>query len=99
MIELWPNKHVIVSLSLRQRKHGDAVGGPYVGVHLRRMDYLYAREGQLPSLKGAAKQVKKILKKYDLKKVFVATDAPAEGTVVGLFNVKVMNLNASFGVN
>ncbi|XP_022313246.2 GDP-fucose protein O-fucosyltransferase 2-like [Crassostrea virginica] len=61
-----------------KRKHGDAVGGPYVGVHLRRMDYLYAREGQLPSLKGAAKQVKKILKKYDLKKVFVATDAPAE---------------------
>lgn len=61
-----------------KRNHGDAVGGPYVGVHLRRRDYLYAREGNLPSLKGAAKQIKKILKKYNLQKVFVATDAPSE---------------------
>lgn len=46
------------------------------------MDYLYAREGNLPSLKGAAKQVKKILQKYALEKVFVATDAPSEGRLL-----------------
>ncbi|XP_062580232.1 GDP-fucose protein O-fucosyltransferase 2-like [Saccostrea cucullata] len=72
------DKTVLEDWTKMKRKHGDALGGPYVGVHLRRMDYLYAREGNLPSLKGAAKQVKKILKEYKLKKVFVATDAPSE---------------------
>ncbi|KAK3090398.1 hypothetical protein FSP39_011543 [Pinctada imbricata] len=61
-----------------RRKHGEAKGGPYIAIHLRRRDYLWARKDELPSLKGAAKHVKKLLKKYDLLKVYVATDAPKE---------------------
>lgn len=57
-----------------RRKPGDAFGGPYIGVHLRRKDYLYAHKEQVPTLKFAAKQIKTILKKYDLNKVFIASD-------------------------
>ncbi len=58
------------------RNHGEAVGGPYVAVHLRRRDFLYGHSERVPSLLGAANQTRDILKKYDLKTVFVATDAP-----------------------
>ncbi|KAK3596005.1 hypothetical protein CHS0354_032523 [Potamilus streckersoni] len=61
-----------------KRKHGDALGGPYLAVHLRRKDYLHAHSKQVPTLKNAAKQIKKFLIPYDVQRVFVATDAPDE---------------------
>ncbi|CAG2221080.1 POFUT [Mytilus edulis] len=57
-----------------KKNHGDAKGGPYLSVHLRRKDYLYAHKEQVPSLKYAAKQIKELLKKNKLKKVFIASD-------------------------
>lgn len=59
-----------------KRKHGLAVGGPYIAVHLRRRDFLYSHKEDIPSLAGAAQQIEKVLVKLDLRKVFVATDAP-----------------------
>lgn len=40
-----------------ERKEGR--GGAYVCVHLRRKDYVHSRKGQIPSLKGAAEQIKR----------------------------------------
>lgn len=61
-----------------KRQHGDALGGPYLAVHLRRADFVRVREKDVPSLKYAAKQLKELARKHDLKKIFVATDAPKE---------------------
>nr|XP_011415600.2 GDP-fucose protein O-fucosyltransferase 2 [Crassostrea gigas] len=55
-----------------------AVGGAYIAVHLRRGDHLHVRGRELPSIKEAAKHVKKLLKKLALDKVFVATDGTEE---------------------
>ena len=33
-------------------------------------------QGQIPSIKGAARQLKKTLRKLGLSKIFVSTDAP-----------------------
>ena len=52
----------------------DALGGPYIAVHLRRKDFLYARKKELPSLIGAAKEIKKQMEIYGVNKVFIATD-------------------------
>lgn len=57
-----------------------AVGGPYLGVHLRRRDFIWGRPTQIPSIAGAVKQIKKLLKKLALETVFIATDASTEGT-------------------
>ncbi|XP_068216184.1 GDP-fucose protein O-fucosyltransferase 2-like [Palaemon carinicauda] len=56
-------------------KQDAARGGPYVSVHLRRRDFIYAKGDEVPSLSKAAKQIEKLLKSYSLTKVFVATDA------------------------
>ena len=42
-------------------KRSETRGGPYMCVHLRRKDYVRAREGQIPTLKGAAEQIKRKL--------------------------------------
>ncbi|XP_077864434.1 GDP-fucose protein O-fucosyltransferase 2-like isoform X2 [Saccoglossus kowalevskii] len=55
---------------------GSAIGGPYMAVHLRRKDFVHSHKKDVPSLKEAAKQIKKVLKKEKLDKLFVATDAP-----------------------
>ena len=62
-----------------QKKEGSAKGGPYLAVHLRRADFLYAREDKLPTLDGAVKQIKELLTKYKLDKVFLATDTEKKG--------------------
>ena len=62
-----------------QRKHGDARGGPFLAVHLRRADFVQVRKKDVPSLKHAAEQLKELAQKHNLKKIFVATDAPKEG--------------------
>lgn len=66
-----------------QKQHGDAVGGPYIGVHLRRKDYLRAHPDHVPSLKNAAKQIKKKLKEFKLSTVYIGTDAPKKGKIHG----------------
>ena len=62
-----------------QKKEGTAKGGPYLAVHMRRADFLYAHPDGVPSLDNAVKQIKEILKKEKLEMVFLATDADKEG--------------------
>lgn len=62
-----------------QNKLGSAKGGPYLGVHLRRKDFIWGHRDDVPSLKGAVKKIHSLLKKLKLEKVFVATDADGEG--------------------
>ena len=62
-----------------KKKEGSAVGGPYLAVHLRRADFMYAREEFVPTLDGAVKQIKAIMKKQNLDKIFLATDASKDG--------------------
>ena len=59
-----------------QPARGTPLGGPYVAVHFRRKDYLYARGDKIPSLKWAAEQIKKKLEELKLSIAFIATDAP-----------------------
>ena len=54
--------------------------GPFLAVHLRRGDYHYARPNDIPSIEGAAQQLKKLKKESGLKYVFLASDANKEGT-------------------
>jgi len=53
---------------------GDAIGGNYLGVHLRRKDFLYARKEEVPSLSDAISQIKNYMKEAGVEKVFIATD-------------------------
>lgn len=58
-----------------KRNHGDAKGGPYVAIHLRRNDYLHAHPKEVPSYENAVKQTIQYLKQYKINKVYVSTDA------------------------
>ncbi|XP_065365103.1 GDP-fucose protein O-fucosyltransferase 2 [Calliphora vicina] len=59
-------------------KHkGNALGGSYLCVHLRRGDFLYGREKTTPTLKSSALQIKYHLQNHNLTTVFLATDATA----------------------
>ena len=51
-------------------------GGPYVGVHLRRKDFVRSRSGDIPSLRGAADQLRERMSQMKIKKLFVASDMP-----------------------
>ncbi|XP_023725442.1 GDP-fucose protein O-fucosyltransferase 2 [Cryptotermes secundus] len=62
----------------KEKAHSDVTGGPYMCVHLRRKDFLWGRPKQVPSIRGAAKQMKVHLEQLGLTTVFVATDAPLE---------------------
>lgn len=62
-----------------QAKLGSAEGGPYLGVHLRRKDFIWGHREDVPSLKGAVKKINSLMKKHKLDKVFVATDADGGG--------------------
>ncbi|XP_062312964.1 GDP-fucose protein O-fucosyltransferase 2 [Osmerus eperlanus] len=59
-------------------KMGSARGGPYLGVHLRRKDFIWGHREDVPSLKGAVKNINILMKKHKLERVFVATDADEE---------------------
>ena len=76
MDEDWTKNH---------KKEGSAKGGPYLAVHLRRADFLYAHPDGVPSLDNAIKQIKEILDKQKLDMVFLATDADKEGEMQKLF--------------
>jgi hypothetical protein len=53
-----------------------------VCVHLRRKDFLWGRPKQVPSIAGAARQIKAHLERLELRTVFVATDAPSKGNFI-----------------
>ncbi|XP_063237692.1 GDP-fucose protein O-fucosyltransferase 2 isoform X3 [Bacillus rossius redtenbacheri] len=53
-------------------------GGPYLAVHLRRKDFVWGRPKEVPSVIGAAAQIKAHLDKLEMCAVFIATDAPEE---------------------
>ncbi|KAG8432657.1 hypothetical protein GDO86_017047 [Hymenochirus boettgeri] len=59
-------------------KPGPALGGPYLAAHLRRKDFIWGHREDVPSLRKAADEIHKLLKKLKLNKVFVATDADQE---------------------
>ncbi|KFQ17253.1 GDP-fucose protein O-fucosyltransferase 2, partial [Merops nubicus] len=59
-------------------KMGTALGGPYLGVHLRRKDFIWGHRGDVPSLQGAVRKIRSLLETHKLEKVFVATDAVEE---------------------
>uniref|UniRef100_A0A493TW10 GDP-fucose protein O-fucosyltransferase 2 n=1 Tax=Anas platyrhynchos platyrhynchos TaxID=8840 RepID=A0A493TW10_ANAPP len=59
-------------------KTGTALGGPYLGVHLRRKDFIWGHREDVPSLQGAVKKIRSLLEAHKLEKVFIATDAVEE---------------------
>lgn len=65
-------------MSMR-RSHGQAVGGPYLSVHLRRADFAKWRRKDVPDLNCAVKQIEYALRTYvKTKNVFIASDATQE---------------------
>nr|KAF6379904.1 protein O-fucosyltransferase 2 [Myotis myotis] len=54
---------------------GSSLGGPYLAVHLRRKDFIWGHREDVPSLEGAVKKIRSLMKTHGLDKVFVATDA------------------------
>uniref|UniRef100_A0A4W2GAE5 GDP-fucose protein O-fucosyltransferase 2 n=1 Tax=Bos indicus x Bos taurus TaxID=30522 RepID=A0A4W2GAE5_BOBOX len=56
-------------------KLGSSLGGPYLGVHLRRKDFIWGHREDVPSLDGAVRKIRSLMKAHQLDKVFVATDA------------------------
>ncbi|XP_005496093.1 GDP-fucose protein O-fucosyltransferase 2 [Zonotrichia leucophrys gambelii] len=59
-------------------KTGTALGGPYLGVHLRRRDFVWGHREDVPSLQVAVKKIHSLLASLKLERVFVATDAVEE---------------------
>lgn len=62
-----------------QVKLGSSLGGPYLGVHLRRKDFIWGHREDVPSLDGAVRKIRSLMKAHQLDKVFVATDAVRKG--------------------
>ena len=58
-----------------KRHSGQALGGPYLGVHLRRQDYVQARPKHVPSLEHAARQICHHSARLNLSTIFIASDA------------------------
>ena len=58
-------------------KRNKSLGGAYIGVHVRRGDFLRHRNSI--SLKHIGSQIESKLKEYNLKKVFLATDGSPTG--------------------
>ncbi|CAK8690674.1 GDP-fucose protein O-fucosyltransferase 2-like [Clavelina lepadiformis] len=56
----------------------DALGGPYIALHYRRKDFLHVRKEGVPSILRVAEQLNQLMKKYKVKKVFVASDGTKE---------------------
>ncbi|KAJ8925279.1 hypothetical protein NQ315_009107 [Exocentrus adspersus] len=56
----------------------NAIGGPYLAVHLRRRDFIKSRPNEAPSLTIIAHQITKSLNRLSLNTVFIATDGTKE---------------------
>ncbi|XP_045708581.1 GDP-fucose protein O-fucosyltransferase 2 isoform X1 [Phyllostomus hastatus] len=54
---------------------GSSLGGPYLGVHLRRKDFIWGHREDVPSLGGAVRRIRSLMESHGLRRVFVATDA------------------------
>ncbi|PSN31421.1 GDP-fucose protein O-fucosyltransferase 2 [Blattella germanica] len=61
----------------KETARSDTLGGPYLCAHMRRKDFLWGRPKQIPSLEGAALQIRNHLERLKLTTAFIATDAPA----------------------
>lgn len=59
----------------RKVQLGSSLGGPYLGVHLRRKDFIWGHRQDVPSLDGAVRRIRSLMEAHQLSKVFVATDA------------------------
>ena len=53
---------------------GSAIGGPFLGLHMRRGDFTYAHRNTVPSLEEIGLEVKKKLQEYKIEKVYISTD-------------------------
>lgn len=51
-----------------------AIGGPYIGAHLRRADFIWNREGSSPTVDEIVFDLSKLCHIYGLSTVFIATD-------------------------
>ena len=72
-----------------------AKGGPYMCAHVRRKDYVFSRENQIPNLESAAAQLRLKCQEHNVDTVFIATDAPdSEFNQIKSFlhDIKVRNL-------
>ncbi|XP_047103138.1 GDP-fucose protein O-fucosyltransferase 2-like isoform X2 [Schistocerca piceifrons] len=84
-----------------EKGFSEAHGGPYLCVHLRRKDFVWARAKDVPSIKGAAQQISELLKNLELDTVFIATDAPKEGISVQIVEYLILQcstFNSSMSV-
>ncbi|XP_012289250.1 GDP-fucose protein O-fucosyltransferase 2 isoform X2 [Orussus abietinus] len=59
----------------KEKGERNALGGPYLAVHLRRRDFLIGRSKFIPTIPHAAVQLKEIMVRLGLNVTFVATDA------------------------
>jgi len=55
-------------------RNSEASGGSYGCVHLRRGDFAKSRKKEVPTIKGAAKQIAERMRDKGLDKIFIATD-------------------------
>ncbi|XP_076175466.1 O-fucosyltransferase 2 isoform X2 [Ptiloglossa arizonensis] len=62
----------------KEKNRRNAIGGPYLSVHLRRRDFLIGHTSTVPTIRSAASQMKKKMNELGLKLLFVATDATEE---------------------
>ncbi|XP_076234354.1 O-fucosyltransferase 2 isoform X2 [Calliopsis andreniformis] len=62
----------------KEKSRRNAIGGPYLAVHLRRRDFLFGRSSTVPTLHSAASQLREQLEQLQLNVLFVATDATEE---------------------
>jgi hypothetical protein len=85
--------YVMSLLSHNFQARSDVSGGPYMCVHLRRKDFLWGRPKQVPSIRGAARQIRAHLEQLKLTSVFVATDAPLRGDfIIAVLCMKLVEL-------
>lgn len=61
-------------------KLGTAIGGPYLGIHLRRKDFIWGHRDDVPSIQGAAQKIRSLMKLHKVERIFIATDAIAKET-------------------
>lgn len=69
------NDNTFLALDWRYDKpKRNALGGPYLSIHLRRRDFLRGRADEVPDLNSVAEQISDKLGELQLQKVFIATD-------------------------
>lgn len=52
---------------------------------MRRGDFVYSGREGVPTIKAVRKQIRKLLKKLKLERVFLATDATVDGMIIFRF--------------